>query len=132
MWHHTQREGVTAATRVSQRRKKPRFMGAWSRSWFRYQNEGGGLLGAPDADALDASFCEHLSAEVCARVRSSFMTDEMGAMKCVASRDESTILYSEYDLDAIRKARRSFGLFRDRRPDQYQAITSGAGITWNK
>ena len=27
-----------------------------------------GLLGAPDADAFDASFCEHLSAEVCARV----------------------------------------------------------------
>lgn len=63
---------------------------------------------------------------------SSFMTDEMGAMKCVADRNESTILYSEYDLDANRKARRSFGLFRDRRPDQYQAIMSGAGITWEK
>ena len=63
---------------------------------------------------------------------SSFMTDETGAKITEASRDEETILYASYDLEKIRLARRSFGLFRDRRPEVYQSITAGNGQTWEK
>lgn len=61
---------------------------------------------------------------------SSFMTDETGAKIAEANRTEETILYAEYDLAQLRLARRAFGLFRDRRPEHYQAIVAGDGVTW--
>ena len=53
---------------------------------------------------------------------SSFMTDETGAIKASAEREE-TVLISEYDLDEIADFRLSWGVFRDRRPDMYKIIT---------
>lgn len=52
----------------------------------------------------------------------SFMTDETGAIKASAEREE-TVLISEYDLDEIADFRLSWGVFRDRRPEMYKTIT---------
>ncbi len=54
----------------------------------------------------------------------SFLTDETGDVLAKASRDKEEIIYAEYDFDEIRKARSSWGLFRDRRPECYGKITS--------
>ncbi|WP_286240522.1 N-carbamoylputrescine amidase [Neptuniibacter halophilus] len=53
---------------------------------------------------------------------SSFITDHTGKKLAEAPRDEETIIYAELDLNACAKARHSWGLFRDRRPDLYQRV----------
>ncbi|PKH01394.1 N-carbamoylputrescine amidase [Psychromonas sp. MB-3u-54] len=55
---------------------------------------------------------------------SSFITDHTGHKLAEASRDEETIIYAKIDLNAAAKARHSWGLFRDRRPDLYNNINS--------
>lgn len=54
---------------------------------------------------------------------SSFMTDETGLMLEVADKEGDAILCHTYDLDQIASDRLSWGLFRDRRPEMYQAIS---------
>lgn len=54
---------------------------------------------------------------------SSFMTDYTGEILQNASRKTEEILIQNYDLEAIRKSRLSWGLFRDRRPEAYSDIT---------
>lgn len=54
---------------------------------------------------------------------SSFMTDETGELLASASRDKEEILYADYDLNDLSKKRLEWGLFRDRRPQQYEIIT---------
>jgi N-carbamoylputrescine amidase len=54
---------------------------------------------------------------------SSFLTDETGDVLAKASRDKEEIIYAEYDFAQIRENRLSWGLFRDRRPECYKAIT---------
>lgn len=54
---------------------------------------------------------------------SSFMTDGTGELLQGASRDQEEILIQTYDLEALRKDRLSWGLFRDRRPECYGDIT---------
>lgn len=59
---------------------------------------------------------------------SSFICDATGAMLAEAGRDEEAVLTATVDLDAIRAFRRSWGTWRDRRPDCYGAISGhGAG-----
>ena len=53
---------------------------------------------------------------------SSFLTDETGAILAQAGRNEDEVLCAGYDFAAIREARLSWGLFRDRRPGCYGAI----------
>lgn len=53
---------------------------------------------------------------------SSFITDHTGDKIAEAGRDEETIILAEIDLDACREYRRSWGLFRDRRPELYGPI----------
>ena len=53
---------------------------------------------------------------------SSFMTDAAGKIVAEASRDREQILYAEYDFESIRRQRREWGLFRDRRPEMYAEI----------
>ena len=50
---------------------------------------------------------------------SSFIADEFGNKVAEADRKEETILYAEFDLKEIEKARRDWGVFRDRRVDLY-------------
>ena len=54
---------------------------------------------------------------------SSFLTDSTGALVKSMGRDEEGIILETYDFDEISKDRRNWGLFRDRRPEQYGAIT---------
>ena len=53
---------------------------------------------------------------------SSFITDATGELVVSASRDKEEVLVATFDLDAIAADRLSWGIFRDRRPDRYDAI----------
>lgn len=48
----------------------------------------------------------------------SFITDATGDI-IASAKQEETILYGEFDLDALKEDRLSWGLFRDRRPEIY-------------
>lgn len=50
---------------------------------------------------------------------SSFIADQTGAIVEQASRDQEEILIHTFDLDEIRDMRISWGVFRDRRPENY-------------
>ncbi len=54
---------------------------------------------------------------------SSFICDVDGSLIKEASRDKSEILTAQFDLDKITEKRASWGLFRDRRPELYTAIS---------
>ncbi len=58
---------------------------------------------------------------------SSFITDNTGAMIAEASRDKEETLFAEIDLDLAAKQRHAWGLFRDRRPQCYKAISTPIG-----
>lgn len=55
---------------------------------------------------------------------SSFITDASGAIMQDGKRDREEILSAEFDFAQIRKERLEWGLFRDRRPEQYTKIVS--------
>ncbi len=57
---------------------------------------------------------------------SSFLTDETGEILVSADRTSECVIAAEYDLEAIREMRLSWGLFRDRRPECYGIITKTA------
>lgn len=59
----------------------------------------------------------------------SFIADQTGAIVAEASRTDETYLTARFDLDAIRAFRRSWGIYRDRRPDLYGAIRTLDGQT---
>jgi N-carbamoylputrescine amidase len=59
---------------------------------------------------------------------SSFIADQTGQMVAKASRDGEEILTASFDLDAIAALRRSWGLFRDRRPDTYRRLETLDGM----
>ena len=50
---------------------------------------------------------------------SSFIADETGGLVEQADRESACILTHTFDLDEIRELRRSWGTFRDRRPEMY-------------
>ena len=50
---------------------------------------------------------------------SSFITDETGEIVAKADRETETILTAEFDLEEIKEQRRSWGVYRDRRPEMY-------------
>lgn len=54
---------------------------------------------------------------------SSFITDHTGAKLAEADRVSDSVVTVALDLDAIAEARRSWGVFRDRRTDLYGALT---------
>lgn len=54
---------------------------------------------------------------------SSFLTDATGELVASAGRTETGVWTATYDLDALAEARLSWGLFRDRRPHTYCAIS---------
>jgi N-carbamoylputrescine amidase len=54
---------------------------------------------------------------------SSFITDELGEVVESAGREGDEVLVHEFDLDEINNARLNWGLFRDRRPEMYGAIS---------
>jgi N-carbamoylputrescine amidase len=54
---------------------------------------------------------------------SSFIAGPTGAIVAEAPRDARGVITATFDLDAIALQRRSWGLFRDRRPDLYDVLT---------
>ena len=58
---------------------------------------------------------------------SSFIADQTGAVIAELDREHEGVAVATFDLDAVAKARASWGLFRDRRPDLYGAIVSHDG-----
>ncbi|MDE7194597.1 MAG: N-carbamoylputrescine amidase [Oscillospiraceae bacterium] len=55
---------------------------------------------------------------------SSFITDGTGALLQSADRVSDCVLTQEFDLDAIKELRMSWGVFRDRRPEVYGRLVS--------
>lgn len=55
---------------------------------------------------------------------SSFITDATGAKIAEANETDETVLVSSFDLEANRRQRLNWGLFRDRRVDLYKDILS--------
>ena len=53
---------------------------------------------------------------------SSFITDELGEIRVSADRESETVITAEFDLHEIEEERLSWGIFRDRRPEQYGII----------
>ena len=53
---------------------------------------------------------------------SSFIANEVGEMVCAADRDSEAVLTHTFDLARIAEYRREWGVFRDRRPDLYEAL----------
>lgn len=52
----------------------------------------------------------------------SFIADATGNI-IASAKQEETILYGEFDLDALKEDRLSWGLFRDRRPETYVVMS---------
>ena len=59
---------------------------------------------------------------------SSFIAGPAGNKLVEANRSEETILIYEFDLDQLELQRTEWGVFRDRRPDLYQILTTYDGI----
>ncbi|PZR00015.1 MAG: N-carbamoylputrescine amidase [Cereibacter sphaeroides] len=59
---------------------------------------------------------------------SSFIADQTGQFVATASRDREEVLVAKFDLDAIAELRRTWGLFRDRRPETYRAVATLDGV----
>jgi N-carbamoylputrescine amidase len=55
---------------------------------------------------------------------SSFIASHTGEMVAQADRSSESVLTAAFDLDAVRRYRQAWGLFRDRRPDLYHPILS--------
>jgi N-carbamoylputrescine amidase len=58
---------------------------------------------------------------------SSFITDYAGAIVAELGRCEDGVIIATFDLDDIARARASWGLFRDRRPDLYGPLQTHDG-----
>lgn len=55
---------------------------------------------------------------------SSFIADHTGAIVAQADRETEQVITATFDLEAIRKYRHAWGVFRDRRPELYRSILS--------
>jgi N-carbamoylputrescine amidase len=60
---------------------------------------------------------------------SSFVTDATGALMAVADRTNEAVIAATFDLVALDRQRRAWGLFRDRRPDLYGPLLTFDGGT---
>ncbi|MCV2868488.1 N-carbamoylputrescine amidase [Defluviimonas sp. WL0002] len=60
---------------------------------------------------------------------SSFIADQTGAKVSEAGRDQEAVITATFDLAAIERQRRFWGVFRDRRPDMYGAIATIDGVS---
>ena len=58
---------------------------------------------------------------------SSFISDATGGIAAELGRNEEGIATATFDLDEVAKQRASWGIFRDRRPDLYGALTGHDG-----
>jgi N-carbamoylputrescine amidase len=59
---------------------------------------------------------------------SSFIAGPTGEKQAEAGRDEETVVTAQFDLDAVRRLRVGWGVFRDRRPDLYRSLLTLDGV----
>ena len=59
---------------------------------------------------------------------SSFITDGLGAKIAESAEEGDDVLLAEFDLAELETQRRNWGVFRDRRPELYGALTSHDGV----
>jgi len=55
---------------------------------------------------------------------SSFIADQTGAKVKEANKTDEAVLVHTFDLEAVRKYREGWGVFRDRRPELYEPIAT--------
>jgi len=55
---------------------------------------------------------------------SSFICDHTGGIVAEANRTEQAVVVATFDLEAIERERENWGVFRDRRPDLYGALST--------
>jgi N-carbamoylputrescine amidase len=55
---------------------------------------------------------------------SSFISDHTGGKVVEANRKDQAVITASFDMDAVRQARISWGVYRDRRPDLYHPLIS--------
>ncbi len=60
---------------------------------------------------------------------SSFIADHTGGLLAKAGREAEEVVIATLDLDAIASLRRSWGIFRDRRPETYGAVAGLDGFS---
>ncbi len=60
---------------------------------------------------------------------SSFICDQTGQLAAKASRNTQEVVTATFDLDAVAELRRVWGVFRDRRPESYRAVTTLDGVS---
>jgi N-carbamoylputrescine amidase len=58
---------------------------------------------------------------------SSFISDATGGIVGELNRGEEGVVVNTFDLDEVARLRASWGLFRDRRPDLYDALCGHDG-----
>jgi N-carbamoylputrescine amidase len=58
---------------------------------------------------------------------SSFITDNTGSISVEADRTTETVIVSRFDLDELETQRAGWGLFRDRRPENYTVLLTSDG-----
>ncbi len=58
---------------------------------------------------------------------SSFITDATGAIVKSLNKEETGVIYYTFDLDETNNLRQEWGLFRDRRPSQYESLLTKDG-----
>jgi N-carbamoylputrescine amidase len=72
---------------------------------------------------------EHIDGAQQSYYGSSFITDHTGRLLAEMNRNEEGIILADLDLDAMQRARRSWGIFRDRRPNLYGTLVTCDGAT---
>ncbi|MEE4608362.1 MAG: N-carbamoylputrescine amidase [Desulfobacteraceae bacterium] len=72
---------------------------------------------------------EHIDGAQQSYYGSSFITDHTGRLLAEMDRNEEGIILADLDLDAMQRARRSWGIFRDRRPNLYGTLVTCDGAT---
>lgn len=70
---------------------------------------------------------EHGQASEITFYGSSFIADQTGALAAELGRAEEGVIVATFDLDDIARARASWGLFRDRRPELYAPLVTHDG-----
>ena len=60
---------------------------------------------------------------------SSFICDHAGQIQARASRDQTEVITTTFDMDQIADLRASWGVFRDRRPETYGALATMDGVS---
>jgi N-carbamoylputrescine amidase len=79
------------------------------------------MIGQAVANAVVIAAANRIGAEGGQRFYGgSFMVDHLGQKQAELGRDAQGVITAEFDLEAVRRYRRWFGLLSDRRPELYQ------------